>query len=66
MTMDIKPRKNTGVIASVHGVRDYVFVQLNNGAVELKVDNGKGPIETSLNPSSPWLLCDGNWHSIQG
>ncbi|XP_071537849.1 laminin subunit alpha isoform X2 [Panulirus ornatus] len=65
MTMDIKPRKNSGVIASVHGRRDFVLLQLKDGSVELTVDNGKGPIIARYTPSSPWMLCDGNWHSIQ-
>lgn len=66
MTMDIKPRKNSGVIASVHGRRDFVMLQLKDGSVELSVDNGKGIITARYTPSSPWMLCDGNWHSIQG
>ncbi|KAK8725472.1 hypothetical protein OTU49_010877, partial [Cherax quadricarinatus] len=65
MTLDVKPRKNSGVIASVHGRRDFVILQLNNGSVELSVDNGKGVITARYTPPSPWMLCDGNWHSIQ-
>ncbi|XP_069164876.1 laminin subunit alpha isoform X2 [Procambarus clarkii] len=65
MTLDIKPRVNSGVIASVHGRRDFVILQLRNGSVELSVDNGKGIITAKYTPTHPWVLCDGNWHSIQ-
>lgn len=64
--MDIKPRKNNGVIMSVHGRRDFVLLQLRNGSVELTVDNGKGEIVNRYTPSSPWTICDGKWHTIQG
>ncbi|XP_047502805.1 laminin subunit alpha-like isoform X1 [Penaeus chinensis] len=65
MKMDIKPRKNNGVIMSVHGRRDFVLLQLRNGSVELTVDNGKGEIVNRYTPSSPWTICDGKWHTIQ-
>lgn len=66
MKMDIKPRKNNGVIMSVHGRRDFVLLQLRNGSVELTVDNGKGEIVNRYTPPSPWSICDGKWHTIQG
>lgn len=65
MTLDIKPRKNNGVIMSVHGRRDFVMLQLRDGAVELSVDNGKGIITAKYTLPSPWMMCDGAWHSIQ-
>lgn len=65
MKMDIKPRKNNGVIMSVHGRRDFVLLQLRNGSVELTVDNGKGEIVNRYTPPSPWSICDGKWHTIQ-
>lgn len=65
MTMEVKPRKNNGVIASVHGKRDFVLLQLNNGTLELKVDNGKGVMVVQYKPASPWSFCDGQWHSIK-
>ncbi|XP_042212496.1 laminin subunit alpha-like isoform X1 [Homarus americanus] len=65
MTMDIKPRTIDGVLASVHGRRDFVMLHLKNGTVELSVDNGKGIITAKYTPPSPWMLCDGKWHSIQ-
>lgn len=65
MTMEIKPRSINGVITSVHGRRDFVLLQLRNGSLELSVDNGKGIITATYEPSSPWSFCDGKWHSVQ-
>ncbi|RXG51382.1 Laminin subunit alpha-4 [Armadillidium vulgare] len=65
MYLEIKPRKNTGVIMSVHGRRDFILLQLRDGVIELKVDNGKGIIGTQFNLSNAYHICDGGWHSIQ-
>ncbi|XP_064094479.1 laminin subunit alpha-like isoform X2 [Macrobrachium nipponense] len=65
MSLDVKPRKNSGVIMSVHGRRDFVLLQLKDGAIEFSVDNGKGVITARYTLPSPWMICDGEWHTIQ-
>ncbi|XP_017779043.1 PREDICTED: laminin subunit alpha isoform X2 [Nicrophorus vespilloides] len=63
--MDIKPRNLSGLIMAVHGRRDYFVLELDEGALRLTVDNGKGPIITRYQPTESHLFCDGHWHSIQ-
>ncbi|CAL4060446.1 unnamed protein product [Meganyctiphanes norvegica] len=65
LSMDVKPRRNTGVLMSVHGKRDFVMLQMKDGVVSLSVDNGKGIITAKYEPVTPWSLCDGRWHSVK-
>lgn len=50
---------------SVHGRKDFILLQLNEGMLELKVDNGKGIIVAQVNMSNPYQICDGEWHTIE-
>ena len=50
---------------AVHGVTDYLIVQMVDGNVVAIVNNGAGPIRASFTPSEPNYLCDGEWHTIQ-
>ncbi|CAL4100667.1 unnamed protein product, partial [Meganyctiphanes norvegica] len=63
--MDVKPRKNTGVLMSVHGKHDFMMLQMKDGSIELSIDNGKGIITVRYKPATPWSLCDGRWHSVK-
>ncbi|CAL4121219.1 unnamed protein product, partial [Meganyctiphanes norvegica] len=65
LTMDVKPRVNTGVLMSLHGKSDFVMLQMKNGIVELSVDYGKGIIIAKYEPMTPWSLCDGRWHKVK-
>lgn len=64
--MQIKPRHTSGLLIACHGRRDYLVLELVNGSITLTVDNGRGPITTSFQPTKPFYFCDGNWHNIQG
>lgn len=65
--MDIKPRNVSGLLMSVHGKKDYLVLQMVDGDIVFKVNNGKGPmIATFKPPDDTYYFCDGNWHSIQG
>lgn len=64
--LDIRPRNNSGILVSVHGRRDYLVLQLIDGAIKVSVDNGKGPIFSLFTPPHPHYFCDGQWHSIEG
>jgi laminin alpha 3/5 len=64
--LEIRPRNNSGILVSVHGRRDYLVLQLIDGAVKISVDNGKGPIFSVYTPPNPYYFCDGQWHSIEG
>lgn len=64
--MDIKPRNITGLILAVHGKRDYLVLEMVNGAIRFTVENGRGPIVTTFSPDRTHYLCDGEWHMIQG
>lgn len=64
--LDIKPRNQSGILVAVHGRHDYLVLEMFNGIMKLTVENGRGPITTTFQPSNPYYFCDGNWHSIQG
>lgn len=65
--MDIKPRNVSGLLMSVHGKKDYLVLQIVDGVIIFKVNNGKGPMITAFTPpNNKYYFCDGNWHSIQG
>lgn len=63
----IKPRFVSGVILSVHGKKDYLLLQMVDGAITFIVDNGKGPtVSTFAPPFNKNDFCNGEWHSIHG
>lgn len=64
--MHIKPRNISGLLLAAHGKRDYLVLELVGGSIKLTVDNGRGPISTSFQPSKKHYFCDGEWHNIQG
>merc|ERR1712115_240760 len=64
ITMMIKPRNLTGILAAVRGRRDYLVLAMNEGAIEVTVDNGRGPIQATFQPDYKFRLCDGQWHEI--
>ncbi|KAF5306067.1 hypothetical protein FQA39_LY09045 [Lamprigera yunnana] len=63
--MEIKPRNVSGLLLSVHGKKDYLVLEMVDGIIRLTVENGKGAISTSFQPSKPHYFCDGQWHNIQ-
>lgn len=63
--LEIRPRTTNALLMSVHGKKSYFILQLIDGAVDLVVDNGDGPFNTTWTPSKDENLCDGEWHSIQ-
>jgi hypothetical protein len=64
--LDIRPRKTSGVLMSVHGRRDYLLLQMVDGVLKFSVDNGKGAIAAHYTPPHEHYICDGHWHSVQG
>lgn len=66
--MHIKPRFVSGVLLSVHGRKDYLLLQMVDGAISFTVDNGRGPISSTFKPpdNNKYYFCDGNWHFIHG
>lgn len=64
--LEIKPRKNTGIILGVHGKKDYMILTMRDGRITAIANNGEGPFEASFTPNSPHYICDGNWHSVLG
>lgn len=63
--LDIKPRRDTGVLIAVNGKKDYFVLEMDRGEMVLTVENGKGPIRAVYNPNKKFYFCDGQWHSIQ-
>jgi laminin alpha 3/5 len=62
--LEIKPRVKNAVLLSV-GVLDFVTMQLVNGSIKLKVDDGGGASDIVFTPPQGVTLCDGNWHKIK-
>jgi hypothetical protein len=65
MTMMIKPRNSTGILAAVKGRPDYLLLQMVNGSVHFTVENGRGPISAVFRPTHTEELCDGQWHEVR-
>ena len=59
ITMMIKPRNLTGILAAVRGRRDYLVLYMDNGAIQFTVDNGRGPITAVFKPSDKHEFCNG-------
>uniref|UniRef100_A0A146MHL0 Laminin subunit alpha n=2 Tax=Lygus hesperus TaxID=30085 RepID=A0A146MHL0_LYGHE len=64
--MDIKPRVMSGVILAIHGERDYLVLELNDGVLVVKIFSGNLTIRNSYAPPEVEVgkLCDGNWHTV--
>lgn len=64
ITLQIKPRNISGLLLAVQGRRDYLILQMVDGAMSFTVDNGRGAIVTTFKPNSKFQFCDGQWHEI--
>jgi len=64
ITMMIKPRNLTGVLVAVKGRRDYLILQMVDGAIQFSVDNGRGAITAVFKPNDQFEFCNGQWHEI--
>jgi len=62
INMAIKPQNLTGMLVGVRGPKDYVILEMVNGRVVFRAENGKGEIITSLKPNTQ--LNNGNFHKI--
>uniref|UniRef100_T1KF65 Laminin subunit alpha n=1 Tax=Tetranychus urticae TaxID=32264 RepID=T1KF65_TETUR len=68
----IKPRILNGLILATFGhpnekgeISDYLIAKLNNGAIQLTVNNGFGEKTATLDmKNGSAAICDGNWHMI--
>uniref|UniRef100_W4VRR7 Putative response to misfolded protein n=1 Tax=Corethrella appendiculata TaxID=1370023 RepID=W4VRR7_9DIPT len=63
ISLDIKPRTNTGLLLSVHGKKAFFILQLINGTIIFSVDNGDGPIVAEFKPEEE-NFCDGQWRTV--
>lgn len=66
ISMDIRPRKTSGLLLSVYGKHHYLVLELVRGKLTFTMFNGKMPIITTFTPRTEFDLCDGKWHHIQG
>merc|ERR1712038_1371717 len=64
ITMKIKPRNTTGIILAIKGRKDFMILQMVEGAMTFTVNNGRGPIVAVFQPDFQYRLCDGQWHEI--
>jgi len=65
ISVEIKPRTMSGVILSVVSDRgDYLVLQLENGKISFRVDNGQEEIHSVYTPPGKNDLCNGLWHTI--
>jgi len=64
ITMMIKPRNLTGILAAVKGKRDYLLLHMVEGAIVFEVDNGRGAIIATFRPDDQHEFCNGQWHEI--
>lgn len=64
--MEIKPRNNSGLLMAVHSKKDYLVLQMVNGAIKFTVENGNGPVSNTFKPPSPYYFCDNQWHRVMG
>jgi hypothetical protein len=66
VTMKIKPRNVTGLLLAIKGRKDFMILQMVDGAMTFTVNNGRGPIVAIFTPSYKFTFCDGRWHEIHG
>jgi len=66
ITLSIKPQNLTGMLVGVRGPKDYLVLEIVDGEVVFRVENGKGVFMTSLKPNSHFSspLDDGFFHEI--
>merc|ERR1719188_1779777 len=50
ITMKIKPRNTTGIILAIKGRKDFMILQMVDGAMTFTVNNGRGPIVAVFKP----------------
>ncbi|KFO20646.1 Laminin subunit alpha-4 [Fukomys damarensis] len=63
IAFEVRPRSSSGTLVHGHSVSgEYLNVQMKNGQVTVKVNNGIRDFSTSVTPKQS--LCDGRWHRI--
>ncbi|KAK7100839.1 laminin subunit alpha-like isoform X2 [Littorina saxatilis] len=65
ISIDVRPRTQSGVLLAVHGRMDYLVLQIVEGQVIFTTDNGAGAITAIFPMLAKNSLCDGNWHTIK-
>lgn len=67
ITISIKPRSVDGILMAMQSTKKInLLLEMRNGTISFTVDVGKGPMSTSFTLPSPYIFCDGQWHSIRG
>ncbi|XP_058121122.1 laminin subunit alpha [Anopheles ziemanni] len=64
VSMDIRPRAQSGLLMSVHGRKAYFVLEMVNGTIMLTVNNGDDPFTATYTPPPEENLCDGQWRSV--
>ncbi|RWS27412.1 Laminin subunit alpha-like protein [Leptotrombidium deliense] len=65
-SFEVKPRNLTGVIMAVFGKVDFMILEMVENALILTVNNGAGSFSSELKFQDKHLLCNGEWHLIEG
>lgn len=68
ISIEVRPRSNSGLILAVGSTkkRDFLALQLIDGAVDFSFDNGIGIVRVNVTLPSSFFICDGGWHVING
>ncbi|XP_058060994.1 laminin subunit alpha [Anopheles bellator] len=64
VSMDIRPRAQSGLLMSVHGRKAFFVLEMINGTISLTVNNGDDPITATYTPLPEENLCDGQWRTV--
>ncbi|KAM6964872.1 laminin subunit alpha-2 [Aplochiton taeniatus] len=63
--LEFRTTKSSGVLLGVSSARnDGLGLELDQGKLLFRVDNGAGPITAEYQPEDGAGLCDGQWHSV--
>ncbi|XP_006811105.1 laminin subunit alpha-2-like [Saccoglossus kowalevskii] len=68
LTIDLKFRttQNDGLLLSVaNDQNDCLGLELVNGKLTLRTDNGAGAFSATYTPESSYTLCDNMWHTVK-
>nr|CAB3263371.1 laminin subunit alpha-2 [Phallusia mammillata] len=67
--MQFRTQASNAVFLSVYNGKDGLALEMVNGTIYFRVNNGDGPLEAYYTPDTgrnrgKFTLCDGKWHTI--
>ncbi|XP_077990917.1 laminin subunit alpha-2-like [Glandiceps talaboti] len=66
ISLEFRTTQNNGVILSVANERNDCFgLELVNGQLALRANNGAGMFEAVFTSESEYTLCDNRWHTVK-